>query len=205
MPSRNRLKAYVADAYYHVYNRGLNKQSIFLDNQDYAVFLNLLKRYLSKTVESDRKGRAYETLNNEIELLAFCLMPNHFHLLVYQRKPDAMTKLLQRLGTSYTMYFNKKYEHSGPLFQERFKASLVLRDDYLQHISRYIHLNAKGYRTWEFSSIDYFLGNKQAEWVKPNRILKLFESKKEYEQFLKDYEGQKKILDEIKSELANDI
>ena len=80
MPSRNSRKEYVPETMYHVYNRGHNKDKIFLDDNDYAVFLNLLKRYLSKTVVTDEKGRPYEQLRDEVELVAFCLMPNHFHL-----------------------------------------------------------------------------------------------------------------------------
>lgn len=202
MPSRNRIKAYAPDSYYHVYNRGVEKRVIFLDDQDYTVFLSLLKRYLSGEEHKDHLGRIYEDLSDEIELLAFCLMPNHLHLLLYQSTERGITNLLQRVMTSYTMYFNRKYKRVGTLFQDRFKASRISRDEYLQHISRYMHLNPMDYKNWEFSSLPYYLGNKKAAWLKPGRILEMFGAG-EYRRFVADYEDHKKMLDEVRDELAN--
>jgi putative transposase len=193
----------VPDAYYHIYNRGINKRVIFKDQEDYVVFLSLLKRHLSKQPQQDKNGRIYKSFYGQIELLAFCLIPNHFHLLIYQTKSDAMTSLLRSVGTAYTMYFNKKYKRTGPLFQERFKASLISQDEHLQHISRYIHLNPENYRSWDFSSLGYYLGDRKADWVKPGRILGLFSGKIGYDNFLRDYEDFKQTLDDIKSELAD--
>lgn len=202
MPSRNRLKAYVSDSYYHIYNRGVNKRRIFLDADDYAVFLNLLKRHLDEQPAKDLRGREYDWLHLDIELLAFCLMPNHFHLLIYQKTPLAMTTLLHRVSGAYTSYFNKKYKRIGPLFQDRFKASMIISDEYLQHISRYIHLNPKNYRTWEFSSLSYYLESKKSGWLDPDRILEMFESN-QYRQFVEDHKDYKESLEVIKTELAN--
>lgn len=201
MPSRNREKVYLAENFYHVYNRGVNKKAIFRDNDDYAVFLNLMKRYLDIEPIKDRKGRTYDWLHEQLEVTAFCLMPNHFHLLLYQLESDAMTRLLRGVCTAYTTYFNKKYKRIGPLYQDRYKASLITRDDYLQHISRYIHLNPKDWANWEFSSLPYYLGRKHAGWVRSERILELFEGN-DYLKFVQDYEGHKKMLDAVKAELA---
>jgi len=203
MPSRNRVKYYDAEAIYHVYNRGVNKRVIFKDEQDYSVFLNLLKRYLCVYPTKDLKGREYQHMYGDIELLAFCLMPNHFHMLIYQRKADALSKLLHAVEGTYVKYFNKRYKRVGPLFQDIFKASRVSRDDYCQHISRYIHLNPKDYRGWEYTSLPYYLGVKHAEWVRPQRIMDMFDSVDQYDNFLTDYEAQKQIMDELKYELAN--
>jgi len=202
MPSRNRIKVYVPESYYHVYNRGINKRVIFKDDQDYAVFLNLLKRYLSNQQTEDKTGRLYDKFNDRIELLAFCFMPNHFHLLLYQKDENAMTALMRRISTSYTGYFNKKHRRSGPLFQERFKASRISNDEYLQHVSRYMHLNPQDYKRWNYSSLKYYMGRNQAEWVKPDKILSLF-NKGEYGNFVQDYEVNKKMLNELKYELAD--
>jgi putative transposase len=201
MPSRNRVKIYVNDSYYHVYNRGLNKQPIFKDDYDYSVFLNLLKRYLSNKVVKDKVGREYDSLNGRIELLAFCLMPNHFHLLIYQNDEAAMTALLRRISTAYSAYFNKKYKRSGPLFQERFKANRISKDEYLTHISRYIHMNPNDYKKWKYSSLPYYTSKQKAEWIKPEKILDLFEN--DYMFFLKEYEDRKRMLEEIELELAS--
>lgn len=202
MPSRNRVKIYVPESCYHVYNRGINRQTIFKDDQDYSVFLNLLKRYLDNEEYRNKIGVLYDKLNNKIELLAFCLLKNHYHLLIYQKESDSITKLLRRVPTAYTLYFNRKYRRSGPLFTDRFKASRISSDEYLQHISRYIHLNPKDYTMWEFSSLPYYLGKKNADWVCPSKILDLF-ARGEYIKFVEDYEAYKKTLDEIKDELAN--
>ncbi len=114
-----------------------------------------------------------------------------------------MKKLLKNICGSYTSYFNKKYQRVGPLFQDRFKAVLIDNDSYLQHISRYIHLNPRAYLEWEFSSLPYYLGKKRADWVKPKATLELFESVDDYRQFVADYESYKRDLDILKSELAN--
>lgn len=202
MPSRNSRKTYIAQSYYHIYNRGVNKRKIFLDNDDYAVFLNLLKRHLSKMPVQDKKGREYPWLYPEIELLAFCLISNHFHLFVYQESENAISKLAQSVSTAYTVYFNKKYKRIGPLFQNRFRAVRISDDAYLQHITRYIHLNPNAYKTWEFSSYLYYLGRKKAEWVRPERILGLFNSVPEYIKFIDDYTDYRRTIDDLKALLA---
>lgn len=202
MPSRNIVKEFSPEAYYHVYNRGVEKRIIFLDEEDYRVFLNLLKRYLSKTPTKDSSGREYEWLYPEMELLAYCLMPNHFHLFVYQHDTDAVTRLMRGVGTSYTMYFNRKYKRVGTLYQDRFKATHITNDSYLQHISRYIHLNPREYLTWEYSSLPFYLGKKQADWVRPERVLEIFKGS-DYLEFVKDYIGHKEILEELKYDLAD--
>lgn len=203
MPGRNLEKTYVEDTFYHVYNRGVNKEPIFKEQSDYVVFLNLFKRYLGEEPTENKLGGKYPWLHNDIELVAFCLLPNHFHALVYQHRLDSMTQLFKALSTSYGMYFNKKYQRVGPLFQNRFKASLINQDEYLQHISRYIHLNPKDYRRWDFSSLPYYLEERDAIWIRPQRILDLFDSIADYREFLEDYEDYKRNLDKIKSELAN--
>lgn len=197
MPSRNLEKIYIADTFYHIYNRGANKQNIFNDNDDYAVFLNLLKRYLDNVPKKDNKGREYDWLHDRIELLAFCLMPNHFHMLIYQSDESAMTRLLRGVCTAYSRYFNTKYGRTGPLFQNRYKASMITKDDYLEHITRYIHMNPENYENWEFSSLPYYLKQKQSAWVRPDKIIAIFDGHN-YLDFLKDYEENKLFIDELK-------
>lgn len=202
MPGRNIYKVDVAESYYHIYSRGVNKRVIFRESKDYAVFLNLLKRYLGKTQQKDRQGRPYPNFYGDIELLAFCLMPNHVHLLCYQYEAGLMQRLMRGLMTSYSVYFNKTYQRRGPLFESRYKASLISSDGYLQHISRYIHLNPQDWRGYVFSSLPYYLGEKQSSWLNPQRMLDLFDGEP-YEEFVSDYESHKKILEELKYELAN--
>lgn len=203
MPSRNRDKVYIEESFYHVYNRGVNKRRIFMDDKDYRVFLNLLKRYLDLQPTIDSRGREYPWLRGDIEVVSYCLMPNHIHLLVYVIEPTSMTRLLQAVSTSYSLYFNKKYKRVGHLFQERYKASRITNDSYLMHITRYIHLNPKNWRKWPFSSLDNFIGNKYSSWVQPERVLELFADEQDYLNFLSDYEDFKESLKDISHELAD--
>ncbi len=203
MPSRNRIKVYAPGYAYHLYNRGNNRERIFLETDDYAVFLNLLKRHLGQKQVSDKLGRPYRNLHKEVELLAFCLMPNHYHLLIYQHTDDAIIQLMRSVATSYSGYFNKKYDRVGRVFQDAYRAVIVDQEDYWQHISRYIHLNPRDWRKWEWSSLAYYTGQKQADWVRPNRLLELFEGDGEYADFVADYEQHKSMLDELKPLLAN--
>lgn len=200
MPSKNTQRIYDIPAYYHVYNRGVNKQHIFLDALDKAKFLSLLKRHLDPNDAAVRgDGARYDKY--DIELVAYCLMGNHFHLLLFQENdPQAITKLLRSVSTAYTMYFNLRYKRQGHLFQGVFKASRINDEAYLQHISRYIHLNPRTYKTYKWSSIGAYLGHWSETWLHPERILDMSPAK--YEAFLEDYETKKALLDEIRHELS---
>lgn len=203
MPRRNVIRLDAPDSYYHVYARGNSRHRIFLDEQDYIAFLKLLERYLSPEEAKNPFGVSYPNFYNRVDLLAYCIMPNHFHLLVYQRQPKDLTALMQSIMTSYSRYFNARYKRSGPLFESRFRASLITDDAYLEHITRYIHLNPKHWRDYEYSSLPYYLQRDEVSWVRPERILSLFDSPAAYETFVADYEENKKMLDILKKELAN--
>ncbi len=159
MPAKNRIKEYLDNSFYHIYNRGVEKQPIFRDSQDYHVFLSYLKTYLEpkdeiklrKILTSDsvswrEKDQAIKLLrlnnfSDSIKLLAYCLMKNHFHFLIKQSEATAMDRFTNSLFTRYTMYFNKKYKRVGPLFQSVYKAVLVNTDEQLVYLTRYIHRN----------------------------------------------------------------
>ena len=203
MPSRNVIKRYDADTYYHVYNRGVNKRRIFLDDDDYVYFLALLKRYLSENNELDKYNRIYTNLNGQLDLLTYCLMPNHFHLLLYQHDDiKAMETLMRSVLTTYTLYFNRKHNRVGHLFQGVYKASSVLSEPYLLHISRYIHMNPDDYKNWPYSSWPYYVKGWQADWIKHDKIFELFEGDN-YEQYVDDYKSTKEEHEDLKKELAD--
>ena len=203
MPSRNIIKVNVPESYYHVYARGTNKQKLFLEANDYKYFLGLFERYLSKTPAIDRMGTVYPHFNGKIELLTYCLMQNHFHLLLYQVETSAMEKLMRSIMTSYSRYFNLKYKRTGSLFESRYKASLIDQDAYLQHISRYIHLNPRGWQAYRYSSLLHYKSGDPPEWLKPDKVLDLFNGSEDYLAFVADYEEHKQILDELKYHLAD--
>ncbi len=191
MPARNTVKTYVEDGFYHVYNRGVEKRTIFEDEQDYKVFLKYLKEALSSPpdpkslkVTVPLKGASFKgvpkqpkNFQKEIELLAFCLMPNHFHLLLKQTNSESMESFMRSVITRYSMYFNKRYKRVGKLFQGHYKACLVNSEEYLLHLSRYIHLNPLEFQNKPkniYSSYRNYLGLTKAEWINPELILSYF-------------------------------
>ncbi|MBX4191954.1 transposase [Candidatus Parcubacteria bacterium] len=136
--------------YYHLYNRGVEKRTIFSSSSDYKRFTMLL--YLANSDSDVRldnilKSHKYEEVfsydrgNALVAIGAFCLMPNHFHLLVTPLKPQGLSKFMLKLQTGYSMYFNTRYERSGSLFQGPFKSEHVENDRYLKYLYSYIHLN----------------------------------------------------------------
>ncbi len=205
MPSRNVVKHYDVDSVYHAYNRGVEKRTIFMDQGDYLYFEYLLERHLGPRQMIDSAGRNIPNFSEEVELLAYCLMPNHFHLLLHQSEIDGVSRLMKSVSNAYTAYFNKKYDRVGSLFQGVFKAAHVTDDVYYQHVSRYIHLNAMDVGnafTYPYSSLGDYLGQ-QRHWVKPGRVLDLFGSKDGYSAFVRDYMSNKRMLDQIKHQLAD--
>jgi len=206
MPKRNSVKVYGAPHYYHLYNRGVDRQNIFADPEDYFYFLSLFKRHLSDTPDTDSSGRVYADYSNEVELVAFCLMPNHFHLLVFLKEPQGIIHLTRSVMTAYTMYFNKKYKRTGGLYEGAFLASPIDNDMYLWHVSRYIHLNpldiGKDFRQYPYSSIKYFTGERNAEWLNSNRLIKTDKDREEYVEFVADYQTMNAELDHLKHILA---
>lgn len=204
MPGRNTVKDFAPQTYYHVYNRGVEKRKIFLDDQDYIVFLGLIKKYLTGKKTKNSHNHIFKSFYGELNLLAYCLMPNHFHLLFYQQNQTTITMFMRRVLTGYVMYFNNRYDRVGGLFQGRYKASLINADNYLHYISRYIHLNPDNYITWPYSSLDCYRGLKTLSWINTDIILELFnDNKEEYLSFLTDYGTDKNDIEVLRWQLAN--
>lgn len=199
MPARNSIKQYTENGYYHIYNRGVEKRLIFLDQQDYSVFLSYLKEYLSPKNELELRQKLSDPntsykekdkvikllrMNNfygEITLLAYCLMPNHFHFFVKQKSAMSIDKFMQSLCTRYTMYFNKKYQRVGSLFQAVYKAVLVETEQQYLYLSKYIHKQALALQGETLqgseeqpSSYKEFLKERITEWIKPEEVLSYF-------------------------------
>lgn len=215
MPARNIVKIYVENGIYHVYNRGVEKRNIFLDNRDYAVFLRILKDALTpppdkKLIQIDItfKGSTFKGIprqpklfHKEIDLLAYCLMPNHFHILLQQKKEQSMHQFLHSISIRYAMYFNKRHQRIGKLFQSIYKAALILEEPYFLHVSRYIHLNPKKYfddvSTAHSSYLDY-IGKRHTNWVKPEFILSFFGSNESV--LVHKYRGYQEFVESAKED-----
>jgi len=180
---------FVPGEFYHIYNRGTDKRVIFKNTKDYNRFVLLL--YLCNStkpvnIEAElQKGRTFLELMESnrgdelVDIGAYCLMPNHFHILIKEKNEKGISLFMKKLSTAYSMYFNKKYDRSGALFEGRFKAKHISDDAYLKYLFAYIHLNP-------IKIID-------SEW-KENGICnkseaKIYLSKYEYSSYL-DYLGK---------------
>jgi putative transposase len=213
MPARNSRKTYVENGYYHIYNRGVEKRIIFLDQQDYSVFLSYLKDYLLPKNEKELYERLSDPqtsskekdkvlkllhLNNfsqEITLLAYCLMPNHFHFFVKQKNIGAIDNFMNSLATRYTMYFNRKYKRVGHLYQGVYKAVLINNETQFLHLSRYIHKQALNLDNQPCSYPEY-MGSRQTLWIKPDEILAYFSKTNpslSYQNFVEQQEDKEKL------------
>lgn len=137
----------VSGEYYHIYNRGNSKQKIFHDNEDYFHFMGLL--YACNSINNFRadtivKGKSFYDFEREKQIVSigtYCLMPNHFHILITQKEEGDISKFMQKVLTAYVMYYNKKYQRTGGLFEGKFKSEHAKNDRYLKYLFSYIHLN----------------------------------------------------------------
>ena len=150
------IRKFITGEIYHVLNRGVEKRKIFLDDFDHFRFihdlfefndkepaLNSYYYHQSSEVRPRKIGGQHSKQPRKllVEILAFCLMPNHFHLLLRQKIDGGVSLFMQKLGTGYSMYFNQKYKRVGSLFQGRFKAVDIKNESHFIHIPYYIHLN----------------------------------------------------------------
>ncbi len=195
MPQKNSRKEYEPGAYYHVYNRGVEKRQIFIDEADYKTFLGYLKLYLTKPnlqglALKDSHGRtippsrAPKNFTNDLELHSYCLMPNHFHFLLKQNDEMTMAEFMHSLMMKYVMYFNKKYTRVGSLFQGRYKCVRIESEAQFTYVSKYIHRNPldllptgpgpEGLIDYKYSSYQNYLGMFQQNWIKKDDVLSYF-------------------------------
>lgn len=162
--------SFVNGSFYHVYNRGVEKRKTFMDRRDHLRFLETLDFYrkspvpmkLSDFRRGEIKLKKIENQEELVRIFCYCLMPNHFHLLVQQSADGGISEFMRKLSDSYTRYFNTKHKRIGSLFQGAFKAKLVETEEYLLHLSKYIHRNSFPLEEWErkvypYSSYQYYL------------------------------------------------
>ncbi len=206
---------------YNIYNRGVEKRKIFLDDKDCLRFIHDLFEFNDEVPAENiyyklSRIESYEVEPSKIreprklllDILVFCLMPNHFHLIVRQLKDNGIVRFMQKLGTGYTMSFNKKHERVGHLFQGAFRAIKVSKEPHFYHLPYYIHLNPldiefsgwrdgklKNYKqaikflnNYRWSSYLDYIGTKNFPSVSHRRfLLEVFGGTEKYKQSIKQW------------------
>lgn len=207
------LKTAVGE-YYHIYNRGVEKRNIFANNDDLWRFMTLLiifqgKIYIpqvSRLVTYVKHWMFDKDIFEEIisertvELVCFCLMPNHFHLILKEIKEGGIPSFMQRLGDAYTKYFNLKYKRTGHLFGAKYQSVHINKDSYLKYLSAYIHINPREIISWTkkehlypWSSFqDYIKTNRWNKFLNPSIILEQFKNQKHYLDYVSNSNIKKK-------------
>lgn len=216
-------KNFASEEFYHIYNRGVEKRDIFLDDDDRWRFLTTIFLYqwrnfipqIGRFIPFVRPSMFDKSiLEKQIfkrifttrlaELACFCLMPNHFHFILKQTDEGGISFFMQRVGDSYTKYFNTKHQRTGHLFGGAFQAVHIDNDEYLSYLSTYIHLNPRELSQWRgkearysWSSLQDFLGeNRWEPFLSPSLILEQFADKNEYEKFLEEGDFIKNAIED---------
>ena len=190
MPSRR--TPFLAHHYYHIYNRGVDRGKIYFSTENYLYFIQLLHNNLERYT---------------INIIAYCLMPNHFHLLIMPELDDNLSSFMKSLLGSYSQALNKERERCGPLFQSRFQSILIDNETYLIHLARYIHLNpfeaglAEAVAEWQFSNYLDIIGLRPGKLKDTSLVPDRFLTGDEYRKFVEDYWQEWKEMQELEEYL----
>ena len=218
MPGR--ILPLVNDQIYHVFNRGIDHRPTFTYKKEFERAMMVLSYYSFTTppmklslflkLSNENRQKILSDLSQQnkklVEIICFCLMPNHFHFLLKQIEENGISKYMSKLQNSYTRYFNTRNERIGPLFLDQFKAILIQTDEQLIHVSRYIHLNPltsyvvkefEDLKNYPWSSFVEYSGNLSVICSK-ELILGHFKNSEDYEQFVKDQVNYQRELNVIK-------
>ena len=194
--------------YYHIFNRGVDKRDIFLDDYDYFRFLKsmrefnrkeqigslycLSKKPQPKPLRAFRRPLGASVENKLVEFIAYCLNPNHYHFIVRQLVEGGISKFMMKLGSGYTHYFNQKYDRSGSLLQGTFKAKYITSDAYLLWASVYVNANAEIHnpnqkaKQYKWCSCPDYLGQRNGTLCEKSVILGQFNDVDDYEQYIRE-------------------
>lgn len=166
---------HLASHYYHVYNRGCNREDIFASPGNYLFLLQRVKAFLK---------------DYPLSMIAYCLMPNHYHFLLRPEEDGRLSPFIQRLFNSYTQAFNKQQDRNGTLFESRMKSILVDTDQYALHLCRYIHLNPLKAKlvthlsNWPYSNYLEWIGQRNGILIDQAFAQEYFPNAKDYEAFV---------------------
>lgn len=184
MPIKNVIKSYKPESFYHIYNLGIENKIIFQDEVDYQTFISFLDQSLTPPKTKDEiqqnvtiKGSTFKgsprqpkNLYGLLELHAYSLEPTNFHMLVKQKQAEGIETFMRSLGTRYVMYYNKRYQRRGPLFQGTYKATDITNEAMLLHLSRYIHQLPTSH-----TSYDAYKDNSRMPYVTTHEIVAMLD------------------------------
>ena len=205
-------KQFAPDSVYHLYNRGVGKMDIFLDEEDYLFFLRRIKETLYPSLMSS-VGRRYvptKLPEGAFDLLLYTLMPNHIHLCAMQNTELPLSAFMSKVCTSYSKYFNKKYSRVGSVFQDQFKAVIVTSNEQLLWLAAYIHNNpikaglVKDLSKYLYSSHLDYIGVRKGTLCKKDFILGQYKSVESYEKAIFVIE-EGLVLDDLKIDSDSDV
>ena len=174
---RRKVK-FVRGDYYHIYNRGAGRQSIFYEDENYLYLLRLLKRVAKEC---------------EVTIVAYCLLPNHYHWLVRQDGETPAGMVAKRVFGSYSQAFNRRYGRTGTLFEGPYEAIAVATDAYLRHLCRYIHANpvkhgiADAPELWPYSNYAEWIGSRTGTLVDQEFVVQQFVTPAHYRAYVEEY------------------
>jgi len=205
---------------YHITNRGVDSTPIFRSVKDYQRFTEQVDFYrfnnsnisfsnfkkLEEKARQEYMGKLKKNNDLRIKIYSYCLMPNHFHFLVKQTKDKGIEKTFSNIQNSFARYFNLKNKRAGPLFQSRFRAHRIERDEVYLHVSRYIHLNpATGYLvepsqliSFKWSSFQEYLGLRNPLFTEISAVLTIIGGAERYKNFVLNQADYQRTLDRIK-------
>ena len=206
----------ISGPYYHIFNRGIDRQPTFHTKRDYERALQTLSYYRPSTNSVkysqflkkplDERQNILDSITDvphQVTIVAYCLMPNHFHLLLKQNEDSGISRFMSNFQNSYAKYFNVKHKRTGSLFDRQFKAVLIESENQLLHLTRYIHLNPYSSHaiskeeivTYPYSSLpEYLSGNYKLS--NPNQVIDI--NSKRYERFVLDHSDYQQRLESLK-------
>lgn len=192
----SRKTPFVKGEYYHIYNRGVDKRNIFEVRNDLERFFKSMKEF--NTIDpigsifeiSLKKNQFGGSTPKLVEVISFCINPNHYHFILTPLIDNGIEKFMHKLGTGYTGYFNEKNKRSGALFQGKYKAKHIDTNEYLLHLSAYVNLNNKVHKLgspttklWKSSWDEYVGRSKEKDFCNKDIILGQFKNIKDYKSF----------------------
>ena len=208
-----RKHVFTNDEFYHIFNRGVEKRTIFIDKGDFERFIESMDVFNSVLPVGSLYERAFtknklggRTPKSLVNIICYCLNPNHYHLILKQLVDGGISEFMKRVAGGYTNYFNIRYKRNGVLYQGKFKSEYIKSNEHLLHASAYVNLNNRVHqlqRTQIFSSWGEYSSNQEGGLCKRDVILDQFKNFAEYEEFAKS--SLRDILErkELARELSN--